>query len=79
MDRQLVLKAILDAVYPHDLVPCMYRVDGISAYFFARNCFSAIEKLCQQYLTIVNHAELKLPVRFWNYKEIYIKKIHFCS
>lgn len=79
MGREVILKAILDSVYPHDLVPCMYRVDGISAYFFARNCFPAIEKLCHQYLTIVNAAELKIPVRFRNFNEKYIKEMHFCS
>lgn len=54
MSRETVLKAILDAVHPSDLVPCMYRVNGVSSFFFARNCMEAIQKLCHQYLTVIN-------------------------
>lgn len=53
-DKELVLKAILKSVEPADLVPVKYQVCGEDAFFIARNCGPALEKLCKTSLIIKN-------------------------
>lgn len=53
-DKETVLKAILKAVEPTDLIPVKYQVCGEDAYFIARNCGPALEKLCKTNLIIKN-------------------------
>ncbi|XP_050298934.1 nuclear RNA export factor 2-like [Anthonomus grandis grandis] len=54
LTRNEVLKVILDHLHPLDLIPVFYTKDSLNSnsYFFARNCEAAIEKLCQDNLTI---------------------------
>lgn len=53
-DKETVLKAILKATEPVDLIPVKYQVCGDDAYFIARNCGPALEKLCKTNLIIKN-------------------------
>lgn len=52
MDREFVLKTLLNIVHPHDLIPVNYKVEGPNANFMARNCGGAIEKLCRDNLVV---------------------------
>ncbi|KAG5867426.1 hypothetical protein JTB14_037673 [Gonioctena quinquepunctata] len=53
--RNNVLRAILDHVHPLDLIPVSYCADNLgSAYFLARNCGPAVQKLCNDNLTVPN-------------------------
>ncbi|XP_011175832.1 nuclear RNA export factor 1 [Solenopsis invicta] len=53
-DKDTVLKGILKAVEPHDLVPVKYQVCGEDAYFVARNCGPALEILCKLNMIVKN-------------------------
>ncbi|KAG5867428.1 hypothetical protein JTB14_037675 [Gonioctena quinquepunctata] len=53
--RNSVLRAILDHVHPLDLIPVLYHADYTGgAHFMARNCGPAIQKLCNDNLTVPN-------------------------
>lgn len=52
-DKEFVLKSILTAVEPADLLPVRYQPTGVDdTCFIARNCGPAIEKLCKSNLII---------------------------
>ncbi|XP_054016420.1 nuclear RNA export factor 1-like isoform X1 [Hylaeus anthracinus] len=51
-DKESVLKAILNAIDPADLVPVKYQAVGEDTFFLARNCAFALEKLCKTNLII---------------------------
>ncbi|XP_008547588.1 nuclear RNA export factor 2 [Microplitis demolitor] len=52
-DKEFVLKSILTAVEPADLIPVRYQSIGVDdTCFIARNCGPAIEKLCKNNLII---------------------------
>lgn len=51
-NREIVLKDILNAVQPCDLIPVNFKVEGNNAHFMARNCGPAIEQLCRQNLVV---------------------------
>ncbi|XP_076652147.1 nuclear RNA export factor 1 [Halictus rubicundus] len=53
-DKETVLKAILNAIEPAELVPVRYQAVGEDTYFLARNCAHALEKLCNTNLIIKN-------------------------
>lgn len=53
-DKDTVLKGVLKAVEPNDLIPVKYQVCGEDAYFVARNCGPAIEMLCKSNMIIRN-------------------------
>ncbi|XP_011881397.1 PREDICTED: nuclear RNA export factor 1-like [Vollenhovia emeryi] len=53
-DKHTVLKAILRAVEPADMLPVKYQVCGEDAYFVARNCGPALEMLCKTSMIIRN-------------------------
>lgn len=53
-DKETVLKAILRAVEPIDLIPVKYQVCGEDAFFIARNCGPALDKLCKTSLIVKN-------------------------
>ncbi|KYN37579.1 Nuclear RNA export factor 1 [Trachymyrmex septentrionalis] len=53
-DKDTVLKGILKAVEPNDLIPVKYQVCGEDAYFVARNCGPALEMLCKANMIIKN-------------------------
>ncbi|XP_050508181.1 nuclear RNA export factor 2-like isoform X3 [Diabrotica virgifera virgifera] len=52
--REQVLTAILDHVFPFDLIPVSYWVEDDFVFFLGRNCGSAIEKLCNGNLVVPN-------------------------
>ncbi|XP_043290128.1 nuclear RNA export factor 1-like isoform X2 [Venturia canescens] len=51
-DREMILRTIVSAVEPADLIPVRYQVVGEDAYFIARNCGAALETLCRSNLII---------------------------
>lgn len=53
-NKETVLKAILRVVEPTDLIPVKYQVCGDDAFFIARNCGSALDRLCKTSLIIKN-------------------------
>lgn len=53
LDKDKLLHSVLNAVSPIDLVPVKYTISGDDSYFLARNCKTAIEKLCKDSLTII--------------------------
>lgn len=53
-DKDTVLKAILRAIEPNDLIPVKYQVCGEDAYFVARNCGPALEMLCKMNMIVKN-------------------------
>ncbi|XP_029179105.1 nuclear RNA export factor 1-like [Nylanderia fulva] len=75
--KETVLKAILKAIEPADLIPVKYQVCGDDAYFIARNCGPALEKLCKTNLIIkdVNGDAIILVVTL-GYASINDLKIH---
>ncbi|KAL1506288.1 hypothetical protein ABEB36_005680 [Hypothenemus hampei] len=54
--RNQVLKAVLDKVFPCDLIPVFYTDDpsSSSSHFLARNCKAAIERLFNEGLIVKN-------------------------
>lgn len=46
-DKDTILKAVLKAIEPTDMIPVKYQVCGEDAYFIARNCGPALEMLCK--------------------------------
>lgn len=55
-NREAVLKTLLNAVHPCDLIPVNYKLEGQNAHFIARNCGPAIEKLCRDNLIVTTVA-----------------------
>ncbi|XP_076180271.1 nuclear RNA export factor 1 [Ptiloglossa arizonensis] len=53
-DKETVLKAILNAIDPAELVPVKYQAIGEDTFFLARNCAHALDKLCKTNLIIRN-------------------------
>lgn len=53
-DKDFVLKLIINAIEPADLIPVRYHVTGGDAAFIARNCGPALDKLCRSSLIIDN-------------------------
>ncbi|XP_076300235.1 nuclear RNA export factor 1 [Lasioglossum baleicum] len=53
-NKETVLKAILNAIEPAELVPVRYQAVGEDTYFLARNCAHALDKLCKTNLIIKN-------------------------
>ncbi|KZC11413.1 PREDICTED: nuclear RNA export factor 2-like [Dufourea novaeangliae] len=53
-DKETVLKAILNAIEPAELVPVKYQALREDTYFLARNCAHALDKLCKTNLIIKN-------------------------
>lgn len=53
-DKETVLKAILTAIDPAELIPVKYNASGEDSYFLARNCAHALDKLCKTNLIIKN-------------------------
>ncbi|CAG9827920.1 unnamed protein product [Diabrotica balteata] len=52
--RDQVLIAILEYVFPFDLIPVLYWEEEGCGYFLGRNCGPAIEKLCSGNLVVPN-------------------------
>ncbi|KAJ1523033.1 hypothetical protein ONE63_002164 [Megalurothrips usitatus] len=46
-NKDKILKRILDSCEPTLLLPVMYQEEGDTSVFYARNCGSAIERLCR--------------------------------
>lgn len=75
--KETVLKAILKAIEPADLIPVKYQVCGDDAYFIARNCGPALEKLCKTNLIIKNvNGDAIILVVTLGYASINDLKIH---
>lgn len=53
-DKETVLKAILNAIEPAELIPVKYQANGEDTFFLARNCAHALDKLCKTNLIIKN-------------------------
>ncbi|CAK9817814.1 Nuclear RNA export factor 1 [Anthophora plagiata] len=53
-DKETVLKAILTAIEPAELIPVKYQANGEDTFFLARNCAHALDKLCKTNLIIKN-------------------------
>ncbi|XP_006619365.1 nuclear RNA export factor 1-like [Apis dorsata] len=53
-DKETVLKAILNAIEPAELIPVKYQINGEDTFFLARNCAHALDKLCKTNLIIKN-------------------------
>ncbi|XP_012217105.1 nuclear RNA export factor 1-like [Linepithema humile] len=76
-DKETILKAILKAIEPFDLIPVKYDVCGDDAYFMARNCGFALEKLCKTNLIINNvQNDAVILMIILGYSSIQNTKIH---
>ncbi|KAL0106357.1 hypothetical protein PUN28_016230 [Cardiocondyla obscurior] len=53
-DKETILRGILKAVEPHDLLPVRYQSCGENAYFVTRNCAPALEVLCKLNMIFTN-------------------------
>ncbi|XP_017890416.1 nuclear RNA export factor 1-like, partial [Ceratina calcarata] len=53
-DKETVLKSILAAIEPADMIPVQYQASGEDTIFLARNCAHALDKLCKTSLIIKN-------------------------
>ncbi|XP_056640186.1 nuclear RNA export factor 1-like isoform X1 [Diorhabda sublineata] len=75
--RNDILDAIMEQVYPMDLIPVSFWRDNHGANFLARNCEHAIEKLCKDNLVVANPKtnkkfQLNLVLKFATTKEFTI-------
>lgn len=59
-EKETVLKSILKAVYPADLIPVKYQVVGEDSCFIARNCDRALDQLCK--LSLIVQCDGKNPL-----------------
>ncbi|XP_015516388.2 nuclear RNA export factor 1 [Neodiprion lecontei] len=53
-EKDFILKLIINAIEPADLIPVRYHVSGQDSAFIARNCGLALDKLCRSNLIINN-------------------------
>lgn len=53
-DKETILKSILNAIEPAEIIPVSYQVSGEDTFFLARNCAHALDKLCKTNLIIKN-------------------------
>lgn len=75
---ETVLKAILNAIEPAELVPIRYQASGEDTYFLARNCAHALDKLCKTNLIIKNpEGDPLILVVTLGFASIYDLKISF--
>ncbi|XP_011501522.1 PREDICTED: nuclear RNA export factor 1-like [Ceratosolen solmsi marchali] len=51
-DKEVILKSILNAVNPADLIPVKYQIIGEDSCFIARNCDRALDQLCKSSLIV---------------------------
>ncbi|XP_014218976.1 nuclear RNA export factor 2-like [Copidosoma floridanum] len=51
-DKEVILKSILKAVNPADLIPVKYQIIGEDSCFIARNCDRALDSLCKTSLIV---------------------------
>ncbi|CAH1988237.1 unnamed protein product [Acanthoscelides obtectus] len=64
LSRNDLLTAVLDHVFPFDLIPVSYGKDNNNSnYFLARNCAAAIQKLCKDHLIVPNPYNRSQPLR----------------
>ncbi|CAG9859895.1 unnamed protein product [Phyllotreta striolata] len=75
--RNEVLEAILDHIFPLDLIPVSYWKNKNTSYFLARNCGPAIEKLCKNNLIVCckktnSLYKLSITIKFTTTKEFKI-------
>nr|CAI5857626.1 unnamed protein product [Callosobruchus analis] len=61
--RNDVLTAVLDHVFPFDLIPVSYGKEKNYCYFLARNCATAIQKLCKDNLVVPNPYNKSTPFK----------------
>lgn len=59
-EKETVLKSILKAVHPADLIPVKYQVVGEDSCFIARNCDRALDQLCK--LSLIVQCDGKNPL-----------------
>lgn len=62
LDKKLVLKTIMDNVYPNDFIPVNYTIEDTKASFLIKNCGGFIIQICQQNLIISNPTSYEHPV-----------------
>nr|CAD7439116.1 unnamed protein product [Timema bartmani] len=53
-DGQHVMRLIMTASTPNNLIPVLYQQEGNNTFFLARNCSGAIEKLCYSMLLVAD-------------------------
>lgn len=61
--KEKILKRILEAAEPTLLLPVMYQEEGDTAVFYARNCGSAIERLCRNNQLVFQLDRLQFVLR----------------
>ena len=77
-NAETVLKAILNAIEPAELVPIKYQASGEDTFFLARNCAHALDKLCKTNLIIKNpEGDPLILVVTLGFASIYDLKISF--
>lgn len=76
-NKETALRAILRTIEPIDLIPVKYQICGEDAYFIARNCGPALEKLFKTNL-IIKHTidDAFILLITLGYSSIYDLKIH---
>ncbi|XP_076683746.1 nuclear RNA export factor 1 [Andrena cerasifolii] len=75
---ETVLKAILNAIEPAELVPIRYQASGEDTFFLARTCAHALYKLCKTNLIIKNpEGDPLILVITLGFASIYDLKISF--
>ena len=75
---ETVMKAILNAIEPAELVPIKYQASGEDTFFLARNCAHALDKLCKTNLIIKNpEGDPLILVVTLGFASIYDLKISF--
>lgn len=62
LEKKVVLKIIMDAVYPNDFIPANYMVEEAYSSFLIKNCPGVIKQICQQQLMIRNPHNPEKPV-----------------
>jgi nuclear RNA export factor len=64
LQRNQILKILFELIQPFDLIPLCYTENKKGAFFFARICRQAIEKLCSDKLTVHNPFDENKPFKF---------------
>ncbi|XP_012255967.1 nuclear RNA export factor 1-like [Athalia rosae] len=79
-EKDFVLKLIVNAVEPADLIPVKYQACGEDTVFIARNCGPALDKLCRSNLIINNPGGDSLVVEIiLGYASIHDLKVNMQS
>ncbi|XP_022902675.1 nuclear RNA export factor 1-like isoform X2 [Onthophagus taurus] len=63
LERDTVLRTLMNFVHPLDFIPVCYETKGSCVSFLLKNCGAAIERLCRHNLIVTNPQDASMPFK----------------